>query len=158
MAAPATLGFHSPISTPRNHEPSCLFNQNCNTAVCTVPRRRSARASRLLPTSSIAARISSRDRSENKGLKALGPEGGNDGPVFYTPADLDAYSALWGITLHYTGTLNTYRIEAHRPNGEVAGYTTGFYVGDYLHLDKVQVGSFACVYHEFECRRGTMSL
>lgn len=58
---------------------------------------------------------------------------------YYTPADLDAYSAPWGITLHYRGTLNTYRIEAHRPDGEVAGYTTGFYLGELLHLDKVQV-------------------
>lgn len=58
---------------------------------------------------------------------------------FYTPADLEEYSKPWGITLHYRSTLNTYRIEAHRPNGEVAGYTTGFYLGDLLHLDKVQV-------------------
>lgn len=71
-------------------------------------------------------------------LNAGGGAGGGEGG-FYTPADLEAYSKPWGITLHYRGTLNTYRIEAHRANGEVAGYTTGFYLGDLLHLDKVQV-------------------
>lgn len=58
---------------------------------------------------------------------------------FYTPADLEAYSAPWGIELRYRSTLNSYRIEAFRSNGELAGYTTGFYLGDLLHLDKVQV-------------------
>lgn len=62
-----------------------------------------------------------------------------DGCPVYTLDDLAAYSAPWGISLHYGGTLNTYRIEAHRENGEVAGYTTGFYLGNLLHLDKVQV-------------------
>lgn len=71
-----------------------------------------------------------------------GADGDGEGE-FYTPADLEAYSKPWGITLHYRGTLNTYRIEAHRPNGEVAGYTTGFYLGDLLHLDKVQVCALA---------------
>lgn len=71
----------------------------------------------------------------------------SEGDEFYTATDLDTYSEPWGITLHYRGTLNTYRIEAHRPSGEVAGYTTGFYLGDLLHLDKVQVG--AAVYSEF---------
>lgn len=68
-----------------------------------------------------------------------GGGGGTSKAEYYTPADLDAYSEPWGITLHYRGTLNSYRIEAHRPDGEVAGYTTGFYLGDLLHLDKVQV-------------------
>lgn len=78
---------------------------------------------------------------------AAGSGGGDASKaVYYTPADLDAYSEPWGITLHYRGTLNSYRIEAHRPNGEVAGYTTGFYLGDLLHLDKVQVheAAFLC--------------
>lgn len=77
-------------------------------------------------------------------LNAGGAAGGET--EFYTPADLEAYSKPWGITLHYRSTLNTYRIEAHRPNGEVAGYTTGFYLGDLLHLDKVQVCLRLCLY------------
>lgn len=64
---------------------------------------------------------------------------GDIGDEFYTPADLEAYSAPWGIELRYGSTLNSYRIEAFRSNGELAGYTTGFYLGDLLHLDKVQV-------------------
>lgn len=68
----------------------------------------------------------------------VGDKGGKADP-YYRPEDLAAYSAPWGISLRYGGTLNTYRIEAYREDGELAGYTTGFYVGDYLHLDKVQV-------------------
>lgn len=76
-------------------------------------------------------------------------DGESESGVQYTRADLDVYSAPWGITLHYSGTMNTYRIEAHRENGEVAGYTTGFYVGDYLHLDKVQVGRSCRIYRGY---------
>lgn len=92
--------------------------------------------------------------------------GGSGEEGFYTPADLEAYSKPWGITLHYRGTLNTYRIEAHRPNGEVAGYTTGFYLGDLLHLDKVQVcalslGCYLChvyITHKSMCTDGVFVL
>lgn len=78
-------------------------------------------------------------------MNAASGDGSSGEETFYTPEDLAAYSKPWGITLHYRGTLNTYRIEAHRPNGEVAGYTTGFYFGDLLHLDKVQVCACPCV-------------
>lgn len=123
VAAPtAAFGLHAPISTRNQHEPSWLNNGIRNAC----PR--------------VATTSPLRGRLREGGLAAGGAEGKGDSGVFYTPADLDSYSAPWGITLHYTGTLNTYRIEAHRSNGEVAGYTTGFYVGDYLHLDKVQVG------------------
>lgn len=80
----------------------------------------------------------SRHRSLRK-LAAISSEQEDSVGVFYTPSDLQTYSAPWGITLRYRSTLNTYRIEAFRENGELAGYTTGFYIGDYLHLDKVQV-------------------
>ncbi|CAM9350618.1 unnamed protein product [Choristocarpus tenellus] len=56
----------------------------------------------------------------------------------YTLADLDKFSSPWGITLHYSNTLNVYRIEARRQSGEVAGYTTGFHYGNLLHLDTMQ--------------------
>ncbi len=87
--------------------------------------------------------------SRRGGLPELKAGSGSSGEEeFYTPADLEAYSKPWGISLHYRSTLNTYRIEAHRPNGEVAGYTTGFYLGDLLHLDKVQVCAFLCREHD----------
>lgn len=72
-------------------------------------------------------------------MAASGGVAGTVGGDFYAPKDLDSYCAPWGITLRYRGTLNSYRIEAFRENGELAGYTTGFYLGDLLHLDKVQV-------------------
>lgn len=125
LVAPPTavFSFHPAIPIRNQHEPSCLLNNGAGHASLCVST-----------TSPLRGRL------RQGALAAGGAEGNGDSGVFYTPADLDAYSAPWGITLHYTGTLNTYRIEAHRPNGEVAGYTTGFYVGDYLHLDKVQVG------------------
>lgn len=104
------------------------------------PSRRTVAADRLAATSSKVRSTelssSSSDSSGNGG--SSGARGGKDEP-YYTPADLDEYSAPWGISLNYQSTLNTYRIEAKRSNGELAGYTTGFYLGDLLHLDKVQV-------------------
>lgn len=81
------------------------------------------------------------ERGGNRPMAASGGGAGTVGGDFYAPKDLDSYCAPWGVTLRYRGTLNSYRIEAFRENGELAGYTTGFYLGDLLHLDKVQVCS-----------------
>ncbi|CAM9576741.1 unnamed protein product [Ectocarpus sp. 4 AP-2014] len=126
------------------HAPTASFNARSTSATGTAPSRPStttaAAASAAAPSASQQRRrggATTWRRSGVSGLNARAGSGGED--EFYTPADLAAYSKPWGITLHYRGTLNTYRIEAHRPNGEVAGYTTGFYLGDLLHLDKVQI-------------------
>lgn len=126
--------------------PTTVFNTNSNSRSCSFHQSNAASS----PTSRTAVAANrhataSSCRSSIATVLAEGSGGGGGGgggaskAEYYTPADLDAYSEPWGITLHYSGTLNSYRIEAHRPNGEVAGYTTGFYLGDLLHLDKVQV-------------------
>jgi len=119
------------------HTPGFKFNGNnvCPASACSRAASSSATTPGRRGTLRVPITISRRG-----GLPELNAGPGSGGEEeFYTPADLEAYSKPWGITLHYRSTLNTYRIEAHRPNGEVAGYTTGFYLGDLLHLDKVQV-------------------
>lgn len=133
LAAP-TGAFHAPSPIAPNARNMCT--PSAAAALCTF------KTSTLRPPLPSARAADCRGATSHVGYGAsvseLGAGGGGE-ELFYTPADLDAYSAPWGITLHYRGTLNSYRIEAHRPNGEVAGYTTGFYLGELLHLDKVQV-------------------
>ena len=127
------------------HTPTTTLNAN---NVRTASRSSSSTATAVAATSP-QRRGDLRDHptaSRGGGVSVLNAGAGGSGEEeFYTPADLEAYSKPWGITLHYRSTLNTYRIEAHRPNGEVAGYTTGFYLGDLLHLDKVQVCGLSLV-------------
>ena len=125
--------------------PTTVFNTNSNSRSCSFHQSNAASSptSRTVAANRHATASSCRSSIATVLAEGSGGGGGGGGGAskaeYYTPADLDAYSEPWGITLHYSGTLNSYRIEAHRPNGEVAGYTTGFYLGDLLHLDKVQV-------------------
>lgn len=128
----ATVGsFHTPTRTLNANNVGAASRSRSSTAPTSPSRQR--RGALRDHDHVTASRRGSVSELNNAGAGGSGEE------EFYTPADLEAYSKPWGITLHYRGTLNTYRIEAHRPNGEVAGYTTGFYLGDLLHLDKVQV-------------------
>lgn len=126
------------------HTPTRNLNAN-NNNVRTASRSRSS--SSTPPTSPQQQRGLRDHLASRRGIvsELSAGAGGSGEKELYTPADLEAYSKPWGITLHYRSTLNTYRIEAHRPNGEVAGYTTGFYLGDLLHLDKVQVRALSNV-------------
>lgn len=128
------------------HAPTANFNARSISRTGTAPSRPAPTAAPAAPAPSASQqrRRGGTTTSRSSGASHLNARAGSGSEdEFYTPADLAAYSKPWGITLHYRGTLNTYRIEAHRPNGEVAGYTTGFYLGDLLHLDKVQVSVYA---------------
>lgn len=134
--------FHSPVTT-LNVNNMCNIRSSTSTSKSKPSRPRGLRMFNNAPPPSRTAapavygHATTLHRGSVIKLAAVGSSGTSD--EYYTSADLDAYSAPWGITLQYKGTLNSYRIEAHRPNGELAGYTTGFYLGDLLHLDKVQV-------------------